>query len=311
MATCLVTGGAGFIGSHLASGLIGEGHQVRVLDNFSSGTRRNLEGLALEIIEGDIRDQALVAQAVAGVDWIFHHAGYISAPKSVEQPLECYSSNVSGSLNILEAAREARVSAVVLASSAAIYGQVTQPAHETQPGAPLTPYAASKLAMEEAARLYYELYGLATVCLRYFNVYGPKQDPQSPYAAAIPLFIDAYSRNQHPVIFGDGTQSRDFVFVEDVFSANRAAVEQTEAHGEVINIAGGVAVTIGALLEQIAAFFTDGKQPKYEPARPGDPVFSQADISKATRVLEYRPKVGLEQGLEATVQWFRSQKTDK
>jgi nucleoside-diphosphate-sugar epimerase len=304
-----VTGGAGFIGSHLAAGLVEEGQQVRILDNFSSGTRRNLEGMPVEIFEGDIRDHDIVQKAMSGIDWVFHQAGYISAPKSVDQPIECYSINVSGTINILEAARNERVSSVVLASSAAIYGEVTQPASESQEAAPLTPYAASKLAMEQAAKLYHELYGLATVCLRYFNVYGPRQDPDSPYAAAIPLFIEAYDRDQTPVIYGDGKQSRDFVFVEDVFSANRSAAERVEASGEVINIAGGSSVTILSLLDEIASFFPGGKQPNFVDARPGDPKYSQADISKAQRLLGYRPRTGLEQGLGATVQWFRSQQT--
>jgi UDP-glucose 4-epimerase len=282
---------------------------VRVLDNFSSGKRRNLDGLQVEIIEGDIRDFPVVEEAIDGVDWVFHQAGYISAPKSIDEPIACYTANVSGSLNVLEAARTAGVTSVVMASSAAVYGEVSQPAVEAQSAAPLTPYAASKLAMEQVARLYHDLYGLVTVCLRYFNVYGPRQDPNSPYAAAIPLFIEALNNNQTPVIFGDGNQSRDFVFVEDVFSANIKAVEQANVSGEVINIAGGASIPIRSLLEEIATSFPGGKEPRFEPARPGDPKYSQADISKAQTLLGYRPKVGLEQGLGATVQWFRSQQT--
>lgn len=306
MAICLVTGGAGFIGSHISAALVAEGHQVRVIDNFSSGSIDNLDGLEVDIMEGDVRDLDLVARAMRGVDWVFHQAGYISAPKSVEQPLECYSINVSGSINVLEAARNAGASSVVLASSAAVYGEAAEPAAEANTAAPLTPYAASKLAMEEAAKLYYRLYGLATVSLRYFNVYGPRQDPESPYAAAIPLFITAYNTRQSPVIYGDGRQRRDFVYVEDVALANRAAVDNQKAYGEAINIAGGSSVSISSLLEIIADFFPDGKPPSHQPARPGDPTYSQADISKAAKLLGYRPKVGLEQGLQATVQWFRS-----
>jgi UDP-glucose 4-epimerase len=173
----------------------------------------------------------------------------------------------------------------------------------------MTPYAASKLAMEEAGTLYNQLYGLGVVCLRYFNVYGPRQDPQSPYAAAIPLFINAYHHGEAPVIFGDGQQQRDFVYVEDVVAANKAAVDRPQAHGQSINIAGGASVSILSLLETIAASFPASKEPSYQPARTGDPTFSQADISKAEKLLGYRPKVGLEQGLKATVQWFRSQMT--
>jgi UDP-glucose 4-epimerase len=306
----LITGGAGFIGSHLAGGLIAIGHQVRILDNFSSGSRRNLDGLTVEIVEGDIRDSTLVYQCMAEIDWVFHQAGYISAPQSVEEPLQCYSVNLTGSLNILEAARQSEVAAVVMASSAAVYGESIRPASESDPPAPLTPYAASKLAMEQAGKLYNQLYGLGVICLRYFNVYGPRQDPQSPYAAAIPLFISAYENEDAPVIFGDGQQQRDFVYVEDVVAGNMMAVERPDAFGQSINIAGGSSVSILTLLDTIAESFPDGKEPAYQPARPGDPTFSQADISKAAELLGYRPKVGLEQGLKATVQWFRSQMTE-
>jgi UDP-glucose 4-epimerase len=279
---------------------------VRVLDNFSSGSRRNLAGLEVELIEGDIRDFDVVEHSMTDIDWVFHQAGYISAPKSVDEPLDCYSVNLTGSLNILEAARTKNVAAVIMASSAAVYGEVSQPATESDRPAPLTPYAASKLAMEQAGKMYSHLFDLGVKCLRYFNVYGPRQDPQSPYAAAIPLFINAYQRGEAPILYGDGQQARDFVYVEDVVAANQMAVDCPQADGKSINIAGGASVSIRSLLEQIAVSFPDGKEPIFQPARPGDPTFSQADISKAEKLLGYRPKVGLEQGLKATVQWFRS-----
>ena len=306
MSNALVTGGAGFIGSHLVRGLLARGDRVRVLDNLSSGDRRNLDGLDVEFVEGDIRDRATVSRALQGVETVFHLAAMISVPESMADPRTCYDVNVIGSLNVLWGAHQAGVRRVVLSSSCAIYGDVAGPADEQAPVRPLSPYAASKLAMEEAGRLFTNAYGLPTVSLRYFNVYGPRQSPASPYAAVIPLFIQAMLSGQAPTINGDGRQTRDFVFVDDVVRANLLAAEREGAAGGVFNVSGGRSVSILELTSSLQEIIPNAPAPGFGPPRSGDVRFSAAVLSQAERALGYRPVVGLKDGLKGTVEWFRA-----
>lgn len=304
MAQAMVTGGAGFIGSHLVRGLLEQGHRVRVLDDLSTGSEANLEGLEAEVVGGDIRDQEVVRHGVKDVRWVIHQAALVSVPGSLEDPVSCYEINLQGTLNLLWAAREARVELVVLASSAAVYGETNSPVAEDALKRPLSPYAASKLAMEEAALMYHRVYGLPVVCLRYFNVYGPRQRPDSPYAAVIPAFIRAMLAGQSPVIYGDGNQRRDFVHVDDVVRANLLAAESEAAVGQVLNISGGGAVTINELAEILHGILPEAPAPVHAPAREGDIYFSEAVLDRAEGALGYRPAVGLEEGLRSTVEWF-------
>jgi nucleoside-diphosphate-sugar epimerase len=309
MTVALVTGGAGFIGSHLVRDLTGEGYDVRVLDNLSTGLKENLEAVDVEWFLGDIRDEGLVEQAVKDVDIIFHYAAMISAPGSIEDPSFCYDVNVLGSLNILWKAHHANVRKVVLASSAAVYGESANPVSEDFALDPKSPYASSKIAMEGLATMFTTTYGLPTVCLRFFNIYGPRQSPDSPYAAAIPLFIRALESKSTPTIFGDGMQTRDFVFVQDVVRANILAVESETTSGGIFNIAGFGPVTIHELFQLLSGFYDDPPSPEYGSERAGDIRHSAANQEKAQKALGYRPEIALEQGLQRTVQWFRSKGT--
>jgi nucleoside-diphosphate-sugar epimerase len=306
MSLALVTGGAGFIGSHLVKALTEQDYIVRILDDLSTGLEENLQGLDIELIKGDIRDRKMVAKAVEGVQSVFHYAAMISVPESVKNPLLCYDVNVNGSLNVLWEAYRVGVKRVVLASSAAVYGETFAPVNEQIPSDPKSPYASSKVAMEGLARMFTVTYGLPTVCLRYFNVYGSRQSPHSPYAAAIPLFIDAFLSGNPPIIFGDGEQTRDFVFVEDVVRANLLAVDCEEAVGGVYNIAGQGPISITDLVTCLRNFFPESEPVEYRSEREGDIRFSAADQTKAERALGYRPEIALEQGLQRTVQWFRT-----
>jgi len=303
----LVTGGAGFIGSHLVEALLRDGVHVRVLDNLSTGTMRNLEGQEVDFIPGDIRDREAVARAIAGVQRVYHLAAMISVPGSMKDPLGCYETNLTGSLHVLEAARAAGVEGVVLASSAAVYGEADEAVDEEAPARPLSPYAASKLAMEQAGWLYATAFALPVVSLRFFNVYGPRQSPDSPYAAAIPTFIRAFLEGHPPTIFGDGEQRRDFVFVEDVVRAMVLACKTREAAGEVINIAGGEDISILRLAELIRGLIPGSPEPVFGPPRPGDIRFSLGEVGRAGRLLGFRPVFDLRRGLERTVAWFRAQ----
>jgi UDP-glucose 4-epimerase len=305
----LVTGGAGFIGSHLVRALLGRGDEVRVLDDLSSGSRQNLAGLDVELIISDLGQADHVRAATQGVDTIFHLGAMISVPASLDTPAGCYQTNVLGSLNVLEAARREAVRRVVLASSCAIYGDRETAAAEGDPPDPRSPYALSKQAMEDLARFYAGTFGLSTVSLRYFNVYGPRQDPRSPYAAAIPLFIRAMLEDQAPTIFGDGRQSRDFVFVEDVVQANLLAADMSAASGEVFNIGCGESTSILDLVLQLRRLFPGAPEPMFAAERPGDIRLSAADLGRATGTLGYRPAWPLHQGLQATVEWMRARPT--
>lgn len=310
----LVTGGAGFIGSHLVHALVERGEKVRVLDNFSTGRRENLEGLEgrIELIEGDLGDPAVLAKAVQGIDYIFHQAALPSVARSVEDPLASHAANATGTFNLLLAAKAAKVKRVVYASSSSVYGDSpVLPKEEGMRPEPKSPYAASKLAGEGYCLAFWKAYGLETVSLRYFNVFGPRQDPSSPYAAVIPRFISAMLEGRPPVIFGDGLQSRDFTFVENIIEANLLALTAEEAVGEVINVALGERYTLLTLVECLNRILGSRLAPRFEGPRPGDVRHSQASIEKAERLLGYRPKVGFEEGLRRMVEWFQSSRVQR
>jgi len=306
MAKVLVTGGAGFIGSHLVCDLLDRGDRVRVLDNLSTGSKANLAGLDIDFIEGDIRNAAVVQDSIKDVDFIFHLAAFISVAGSMEDPLACYDANLNGSLNVLMQASQAGVRRVVLASSAAVYGESASHVAENHPLNPQSPYAASKLAMEQAAKLFSQSFSLETVCLRFFNAYGPRQSPDSPYAAAIPKFIQVMLAGEPATIHGDGQQTRDFVYVRDIVEAMLLAADGDSIDDRVFNIAGGKSVSINELVEILQRFFPETPDPVFAPPRQGDLRFSEADISLAERALGYRPRIDLQKGLRITVEWFRA-----
>jgi len=304
----LITGGAGFIGSAIGRRLSNKGHQVRILDNLSNSSQAAVADIDAQLTIGDIRDSDLVAELVEGVDWIFHHAALVSVPGSIEDPVGCYEINLAGTLSVLEAAKKAGVERVVLASSAAVYGESAEPAEEHALKQPLSPYAASKRAMEQAALMYNEVYGLPTVCLRYFNVYGPRQRPDSMYAAVIPAFINTMIDGQPATIFGDGEQRRDFVHVDDVVRANLLAAKSDEAIRKVLNISGGGAVSINELAGILQEIIPNAPATVHEAPRDGDIYFSEAVIERAWGALGYRPEVALVEGLQSTVEWFRQER---
>jgi nucleoside-diphosphate-sugar epimerase len=308
MKSYLVTGGAGFIGSHLAEELVRRGEKVRVLDSFITGKRENLAPFRnfIELIEGDIRDLENCRRALRGVGFVFHLAALTSVPGSISDPLLNHDINVNGTANLLLASSEAKVKRFVFASSAAVYGDTqTFPLKEGDEGAPLSPYALSKLIGEKYCQLFYQLYGLETVCLRYFNVFGPRQDPFSAYASVIPLFLSKILSEERPQIFGDGEQSRDFIFVADAVEASLGAIEAPdEALGEVFNIGCGERATVNNLVREISELTGVSVMPLYTDPRPGDILHSCADIGKARRVLGFEPLVGLKQGLKRTAGWY-------
>lgn len=302
----LVTGGAGFIGSSLARALAARGDGVRVIDNFSSGRAENLEGLAqVEVITGDILDDAQLAQAMEGVSVVFHEAAIPSVPRSVADPEPTNAANVTGTLKVLQAARQAGVRRVVYAASSSAYGDTpTLPKVETMPTLPLSPYAVSKLAGELYCRAFHQVYGLETVALRYFNVFGPRQDPKSQYAAVIPRFVTAGLAGQSAVVYGDGTQSRDFCFIDNVVSANLLAADAPGAPGRVFNVACGEAISLNEVLALLETIIDKRIERRHEPGRAGDVKHSLADIQAARSVLGYEPAVSFAEGLRRTVRWF-------
>lgn len=306
----LVTGGGGFIGSNLVRALVSAGRAVRVLDDFSTGRRRNLEGLEhdLELIVGDIRDDRLLRRAVRGVRHVFHVAALPSVVRSVRDPLATNSVNVCGTLKVFLAARDAGVQRVVFSSSSSVYGDTrVLPKREDMTPSPRSPYALSKLAGEHYARMFTTLYGLETFSLRYFNVFGPRQDPHSEYAAVIPRFVAALKGGRPPVIYGDGRQTRDFTFVDDVVAANlRCCRARAAAAGGVFNIGGGNRVSINDLAAQLAVLVGRSVRPVHAAPREGDVRDSQADIRRARKELGWRPRVAFRAGLERTVEWFLS-----
>ncbi|MBI2870610.1 MAG: SDR family oxidoreductase [Candidatus Omnitrophica bacterium] len=303
----LVTGGAGFIGSHLVARLVDLGYGVRVLDNFETGDIRNLDELRerIELIKGDVRDPAAVRKAVRGTEFIFHEAALASVPRSIKDPVSAHEVNTSGTLLLLEQAREAGVRRVIYAGSSSAYGdQEAELKSEELVPRPLSPYAVSKLAGEAYCRLYSSIYGLETVILRYFNVFGPRQSPDSQYAAVVPLFIDALARGKQPLIYGDGEQSRDFTYVDNVVDMNLAAAFKEGLSGEVINAGCGDRITVNRLAREIARLTGKELRPEYGPPRAGDVRHSQADTAKARALLGLVPAVPFEEGLRRTVDWF-------
>jgi len=301
----LVTGGAGFIGSHVVRRLLSVGREVRVLDNVSTGHRENLSGVAneVELIEGDIRDLAAVGEATRGCDAVVHLAAVPSVPRSIADPVSTHEANATGTLNVLLAARDAGACRVVFASSSSIYGAAAElPKRESLQPLPISPYAVSKLSAESYCRSFFEVYGLETVALRYFNVFGPRQDPRSEYAAVIPKFIWAYRNGEPPVIFGDGEQSRDFTYVENVVDANIAALATPGVGGRVYNIACGQRITLNQLAEGLRDAMDSTLEAVHGPPRPGDVRHSVADVSLARRELDYDPVVALAEGLRRTVE---------
>lgn len=300
----LVTGGAGFIGAHLAERLCADGHDVRVLDNFSTGRRSNLVALGgdVELVEGDIQSYERAHTAVRGCDVVLHQAALPSVPRSIQDPLTSNAVNVIGTLNVLLAARDSGVRRVVFASSSSVYGATeVLPKHEELPTAPISPYAVAKLAAEGYCRSFSSVYGLETVSLRYFNVFGPRQDPLSHYSAAIPRFILASLRGERPTVFGNGEQSRDFTYIANVVEANVLAMRAEGAVGRTYNVACGVGVTLNRLLEELAKVTGRTIVPEYVAARVGDVRDSLADLARAERDLGYCPTVGLQEGLRLTV----------
>jgi UDP-glucose 4-epimerase len=309
MRTFLVTGGAGFIGSNIVEALVERGDKVRVLDNFCAGFEHNLAAFAddVEIIDGDVTDFADVERAVKGVDCVFHHAALASVPLSVERPLASNHACVTGTLTVLDAARRGGVRRVVYAASSSAYGDSTKPAkQETDLPRPLSPYAVAKLAGEQYCQAFYHTYGFETVALRYFNIFGPRQDPNSPYSAVIPLFITQLLSGQSPVIFGDGTQTRDFCFVKNVAHANLLAADAADAPGKVINIADGRSTSLIELIGGLNELLGTSVEPKFEPVRAGDVKDSLADISLAQEVLKYEPLVNFRDGLEQSIEYYKS-----
>ncbi len=313
MSKVLVTGGAGFIGSNLTESLLKRKHLVRVLDDFSTGKKENLifdkEYPSLEIIKGDIRSLRTCKKAMKGMEYVFHQAALPSVQRSVEDPETSNAVNVGGTLNILLAAREEGVKRVIYASSSSIYGDTpTLPKHEEMPSHPLSPYALQKYIGEQYCRLFYQLYGLDSVSLRYFNIFGPKQDPNSVYSAVIPRFIEALLHGRPPIIFGDGEQSRDFTFIENVVQANLLAMSAERLHGEAMNIACGKRISLNQLLKILKQILGSKLSPVYQEPREGDVRHSLADIHKSKKIINYMPKVGTREELKKTVEFFRRQK---
>lgn len=306
--TCLVTGGAGFIGSNLVRGLLERGHRARVFDDFSTGRKINLEDIQddIQIVVGDIRDRAALDTALRGVDVIFHLGAMPSVIRSVKDPVSANDVNINGTLSVLMAARDAGVKRVVFSSSSSVYGDTpVLPKREDMLPQPKSPYALHKLTGEHYCRIFYELYGLETFSLRYFNVFGPRQDPASHYAAVIPLFVKALVADTAPTIFGDGEQTRDFTFVSDVVKGNVCCMTApSSSAGQAYNIARGDRISVNRLAREIAALMGKDIEPVYEPVRAGDVRDSQADSALARKQIGWTPDVTFEDGLKITVDWF-------
>ncbi|RMF86032.1 MAG: SDR family oxidoreductase [Nitrospinota bacterium] len=322
----LVTGGAGFIGSHIAEALLRQGQEVIVIDNLATGKKSHLEvlmrvaatpavqekGGSLCFVQGDLRDFSGLQEVVRGVDFILHQAALPSVARSLEDPQTTSQVNIEGTLNLLVAAYEARVKRFVYASSSSVYGDSpVLPKHEDMPPQPLSPYAVSKLAGEQYCRVFAHVYGLETVSLRYFNVFGPRQNPYAQYAAVIPRFIHQILNGERPVVYGDGEQSRDFSYIDNIVQANLLALEAPEVSGMVCNIACGERITLNELLQELGKIFGQRIQAEYTTPRPGDVKHSQADISRARQLLRYRPIVGFAEGLRRTVAYIRQMEKER
>ncbi len=300
----LVTGGAGFIGSNLVRRLLADGHEVRVHDNFSTGDRANLEGLDVEVIEGDLRSFERVSSAARDTELIFHQGALPSVPRSVQDPLTSNAVNVEGTLNVLLAARDHGARRVVFASSSSIYGDAPgMPRVESAPVAPLAPYAVAKLAAEQYCLAAHRVYGLEVVALRYFNVFGERQDPLSGYAAVIPKFISQMLASEQPTINGDGQTARDFTHIDNIVEANLAAAASGSANGRVLNIAMGDSHSLLDLVAALNELMGLAIEPRFGPERPGDVALSQADISLARKLIGYQPEVSFSEGLRRTIDW--------
>lgn len=305
----LVTGGAGFIGSHIAEACLRRGDEVVIIDNLTSGHRSNLASFIRDVqfVEGDVRDRKLLSICAAGCDVIYHQAAIVSVPYSIEHPRETHDVNIIGTFNVLEAAREAQAGRVVFACSAAVYGEDPElPKHEGMNTQPISPYGLEKLTGEHYAKIYHALYGLETVSLRYFNVFGPRQDPKSPYSGVISIFVDRLLSGETPTIFGDGEQCRDFVFVENVVQANLLAGSAPKAAGRSYNIGLGERTTLNQLVEVLGRIEDRPFSARYEAARAGDIRASYADISRARSELDYSPSVGVEEGLRRLLAYNHS-----
>ena len=304
----LVTGGAGFIGSNLVIRLVKEGRRVRVLDNLSTGRFENLESVKqdIEFIEGDIRDLPTVQKCMSGIACVFHQAALPSVPRSIEDPLQSNETNISGTLHVLIAARDSRVKRLIFASSSSVYGDTpVLPKREDMPPSLLSPYALNKLTGEYYCKLFASVYGLETISLRYFNVFGPRQNPASEYAAVIPRFITAFLTKQAPVIYGDGEQTRDFTYIQNVVEANLLAAGIDSCSGQILNIAAGERISLNDLVRDLESITEAGIAPRYEEPRQGDVRHSLADITQARSFLGYTPAVDLRSGLLKTLEWFR------
>jgi len=303
----LITGGAGFIGSNLVEELLNRGEKVTVLDNFSTGHRENLKPFIndLELVEGDIRSLSTVYRAVDGVDYVLHQAALPSVQRSVEDPMTTNEVNITGTLNVLIASRDRNVKRVVFASSSSVYGNNNVlPKQEDMKPDPLSPYAAAKLTGEKYCKIFAEVYGLSTVVLRYFNVFGPRQDPTSQYSAVIPKFIYLMKNNKVPTIFGDGEQSRDFTFIKNVVHANLLACKSSDLIHEIFNCACQEQISVNQLVHYLNEILETDIKPNYDKPRSGEVKHSLADVSKARRLLNFYPEVNVKQGLNKTVAWF-------
>lgn len=309
MGLSLITGGAGFIGSNMARFLLDKGQKVRILDNFETGKRENLTeiGGQVELIEGDIRDMNTVRRATGGAEVVYHLAALGSVPRSIKEPLMSNEVNVGGIVNMLIASRDAKVRRFVFASSSSVYGSnKVLPQHEGLPLAPISPYGATKAAGEIYCRAFYESYGLQTISLRYYNVFGLRQDPMSQYAAAIPLFVSALLRDKSPTIFDDGEQSRGFTYIDNVMQANWLAAQVKETHGEAINISTKNAVTVNTVVNTIRKLLgKENIKPIYAPPRQGDIKHSLADVSLAKKIIGYEPFVSFEEGIAKAINWYK------
>jgi nucleoside-diphosphate-sugar epimerase len=315
LSSYLVTGGAGFVGSYLVRFLLDKGERVRVLDNFSTGKRENLDEViaanGVEVVEGDLNDEQAVGEAVRDVDFVLHEAAIPSVPRSVDNPVESHEANASGTLSLLQAARAAGVRRVVYASSSSVYGANPElPKVETMRTEPMSPYAVAKLAAEHYCMVFHRLYGLETVALRYFNVFGPRQDPNSPYSGVVSRFIDAIISETPPTIHGDGEQTRDFTYVENVAEANFAACHQEAAAGGVYNIGCQKRISLNELWKTMAELTGSKLEPQRAPVRAGDVPHSLADISAARRDLGLDPKIGVREGLEKTLRFYIPESSD-
>jgi UDP-glucose 4-epimerase len=307
MRTVLVTGGAGFIGSHIADALAARGDRVRVLDNLSTGRRENLSQAAerIDFIHGDLTDAAMVARSVAGVDCVFHQAALASVPRSVECPLDTHAACVTGTLVLIDEARKAKVRRIVYAGSSSAYGdQPTSSKRETDLPLPISPYGAAKLAAEYYLSAFAAMGEIETVSLRYFNVFGPRQDPHSEYSAVIPKFITAMIAGRQPTVFGDGLQSRDFTYIENVVQANLLAADAQDVSGRVINVAAGASISLLQLIEALNRLLGTSIRPHHEPPRAGDIRESMADITEARSRLKYEPRVSFEEGLRRSIDYY-------